>query len=55
MNDYPPQPSRRDVLRGALATGASLSLAGGLSSCGSRGDVARVAAVTSGGSSRAPP
>ncbi|MEV6859768.1 hypothetical protein AB0M44_01985 [Streptosporangium subroseum] len=42
MSDHPSRPSRRDVLRGALATGASLTLAGSLSSCGSRGDVARV-------------
>jgi multiple sugar transport system substrate-binding protein len=44
VSDHPsqPQPSRRDVLRGALATGASLTLAGSLSSCGSRSDVARV-------------
>ena len=43
MSDHPSQPSRRDVLRGVLATGASLTLAGSLSSCGSRDDVARVA------------
>ncbi|WP_344978534.1 extracellular solute-binding protein [Streptosporangium fragile] len=32
------QPSRRDVLRGALAAGASLALGGSLSACGSRSD-----------------
>ncbi|WP_326819329.1 extracellular solute-binding protein [Streptosporangium sp. NBC_01756] len=43
MDRYPREPSRRDVLRGALATGASLTLAGGLSACGSRSDVVRTA------------
>ncbi|GAA5040710.1 sugar ABC transporter substrate-binding protein [Thermocatellispora tengchongensis] len=43
MDRYPPQPSRRDVLRGALAAGASAALGAGLVSCGSRSDVARTA------------
>src|SRR5262249_59854047 len=34
-------PSRREVLRGALAAGAALTVAGGLGSCGAQGDVRR--------------
>ncbi|GAA3466788.1 sugar ABC transporter substrate-binding protein [Nonomuraea roseola] len=37
------QPSRRDVLRGALATGAALTLGGGVTACGARGDAPRTA------------
>ncbi len=43
MDRHPTQLSRRQVLRGALAAGASLTLAGGLSSCGSRDDAPRAA------------
>ncbi|ACZ86431.1 extracellular solute-binding protein [Streptosporangium roseum] len=43
MDSHSPQPSRRDVLRGALAAGASLTLAGSLSACGSRSDAPRTA------------
>ncbi|WP_346150193.1 extracellular solute-binding protein [Nonomuraea recticatena] len=37
------QPSRRDVLRGALAAGAALTLGGGVTACGARGDAPRSA------------
>ncbi|GAA2795869.1 hypothetical protein GCM10020219_078880 [Nonomuraea dietziae] len=37
------QPSRRDVLRGALAAGAALTLGGGVTACGARGDAPRTA------------
>lgn len=43
MDCHSSQPSRRDFLRGAMAVGASLTLAGSLSSCGSRGDAPRTA------------
>lgn len=41
MDQLPPHPSRRDLLRGALAAGASLALTGSLSSCGARADAPR--------------
>nr|WP_308127231.1 extracellular solute-binding protein [Nonomuraea guangzhouensis] len=41
--NYPAQPSRRDILRGALAAGAAVTIGGSLSSCGSHGDVTRAA------------
>ncbi|MFD1936848.1 extracellular solute-binding protein [Nonomuraea mangrovi] len=44
VDRYPPEPSRRAVLRGALAAGAALAVSGGVSSCGSREDAPRTAA-----------
>lgn len=43
VDRYPPEPSRRAVLRGALAAGAALTLSGSVSSCGSRADAPRTA------------
>ncbi|GAA3128673.1 extracellular solute-binding protein [Streptosporangium carneum] len=45
MDCHSSQPSRRDFLRGALATGASLTLTAGLSSCASRGDAPQTVGV----------
>ncbi|MEV0405183.1 extracellular solute-binding protein [Actinoallomurus sp. NPDC050550] len=42
MDHYSSRPSRREVLREALAAGAALTVAGGLGSCGAQGDVRRV-------------
>src|SRR5919206_3258413 len=41
VDHHSSRPSRREVLRGALAAGASLTLAGGLGSCAAQGDVRR--------------